>query len=214
MKPAAAKSTVAPVPTAAEIQQYLPLVHQVVARFMGKLPPNVLREDLVAAGTFGLIDSLRKNGVERGPKFEWYARIRIRGSILDELRAQDWLTRRARSKVTAQNSVGSIPPPAKRSAVIGFDDLPGGIQGMNMSDPTSRTPLELVEEGFDNALMAEAVALLPERERRIVTLHYFQGIQFKEIAAELKVSEPRISQLHTRAMGMLRSSLSATRDAA
>jgi RNA polymerase sigma factor FliA len=214
MKPAARLTALAPVPTAAEIQQYLPLVHQVVARFMGKLPPNVLRDDLVAAGTFGLIDSLRKNGKDRSPTFEWYARIRIRGSILDELRAQDWLTRRARSKVTAQNSVGSIPPPSKRSTVIGFDDLPGGMQGMNMTDPTSRTPLDLVEEGFDNALMAEAVASLPERERHIVTLHYFQGIQFKEIAAELKVSEPRISQLHTRAMGMLRNSLSATHDAA
>jgi RNA polymerase sigma factor for flagellar operon FliA len=200
-------------PTAAEITQYLPLVHQVVARFMGKLPPNVLRDDLVAAGTFGLIDSLRKNGHERGPTFEWYARIRIRGSILDELRAQDWLTRRARSKANAQNGV-SILPPSKRSTVIGFDDLPGGMQGMNLSDPTSRTPLDLVEQGFDNALMAEAVSCLPERERRIVTLHYFQGIQFKEIAAEFKVSEPRISQLHTRAMGLLRDALSGTRDAA
>ena len=104
-----------------------------------------------------------------------------------------------------------VPPPSKRSAVIGFDDLPGGMQGMNLSDPTSRTPLDLVEERFDNALMADAVALLPERERRNVTLHYFQGIQFKEIASELKVSEPRISQLHTRAMGMLRSSLAASR---
>src|SRR4029079_2609779 len=70
------------VPTAPEIKKYMPLVHQAVARFMGKLPPNVLREDLVAAGTFGLIDSLRKNGAERGPTFEWYARIRIRGAVV------------------------------------------------------------------------------------------------------------------------------------
>src|ERR1700733_544925 len=74
-------------PTREELTLYMPLVHQVVGRVLRKLPPNVLRDDLVAAGAFGLIDALRKS-VDRGPAFDWYARIRIRGAVVDELRSQ------------------------------------------------------------------------------------------------------------------------------
>ena len=206
MKPLA--RPLAPTPTAAEIREFMPLVHQMVARFMGKLPPNVLREDLVAAGTFGLIDSLRKNGADRSPTFEWYARIRIRGAIVDELRAQDWLTRRARSRATAaqQSARGSVPPPSARSAVVGFDDLPNGLPPASTLDAC--TPLDLVEQAFDRQALVDALETLPERERRIVKMHYFQGTQFKAIAQEMGVSEPRISQLHSRAVSLLRAALS------
>jgi len=207
MKPAKTVASARHAPTTEEIQTYMPLVHQVVARFMGKLPPNVLREDLVAAGAFGLIDSLRRNGEDRGPTFEWYARIRIRGAIVDELRNQDWLTRRARSKVTAQNARGSLPPPSARSAVLGFDDLPGGMSGLNFVNTDSRTPLEQVEASYDRRALAEAMDRLPQRERHIITSHYFHGAQLKEIAAELGVSEPRVSQLHARAVELLRSAI-------
>ena len=93
-------------PTREELDLYMPLVRQVVARVLRKLPPNVLREDLISAGTFGLIDALRKS-VDRGPAFEWYARVRIRGAVVDELRAQDWLTRRARSRITRAQADGT-----------------------------------------------------------------------------------------------------------
>jgi RNA polymerase sigma factor for flagellar operon FliA len=188
--------------TAEDIKAYLPLVRQVVARFLRKLPPNVLRDDLMAAGTFGLIDSLRKNGEDRSPTFEWYARIRIRGAILDELRAQDWLTRRARSRVTASAVEGQ----SGRAVVIGFDDLTDAGR-QSLLDQTTPSPLEIVEGNAERAALAEAVGQLLERERLIVTLHYFQGVQFKTIAAQLGVSEPRVSQLHSRAMAKLKAIL-------
>src|SRR5215467_8820453 len=97
--------SVAQIPTREELALYMPLVHQVVGRVLRKLPPNVLRDDLVAAGSFGLIDALRKS-VDRGPAFEWYARIRIRGAVVDELRAQDWLTRRARTRLAKTRAAG------------------------------------------------------------------------------------------------------------
>src|ERR1700730_1751196 len=106
-------------PTREELTLYLPLVHQVVGRVLRKLPPNVLRDDLVAAGSFGLIDALRKSA-DRGPAFDWYARIRIRGAVVDELRTQDWLTRRARTRVTKAQAHGE----ARGATVVGFDDLP------------------------------------------------------------------------------------------
>src|SRR5258708_36029713 len=99
MKPGASNLLLANTPTREELALYMPLVHQVVGRVLRKLPPNVLRDDLVAAGSFGLIDALRKS-VDRGPAFDWYARIRIRGAVVDELRSQDWLTRRGRTRAT------------------------------------------------------------------------------------------------------------------
>jgi RNA polymerase sigma factor for flagellar operon FliA len=188
-------------PTREELTAYMYLVHQVVARLLRKLPPNVLRDDLVAAGAFGLVDALRKS-TERGPAFDWYARIRIRGAVVDELRAQDWLTRRARTRLARAQAQGE----GTAVAVVGFDDLPES-QAQGLADESVATPQEQVEQRMDRIALERAVALLPEREASIVGWHYFDGVPFKTIAMRLSVSEPRVSQLHARAMGRLRASL-------
>lgn len=197
--------------TCEEIQAYMPLVHQVVARTLRRLPPNVLRDDLVAAGTYGLMDALRKQPRDqRGPDFEWYARTRIRGAIFDELRNLDWLSRGARAEVNAavesehdRRTSGTI--------VIGFDDLPEARRNVAATDDES--PLDLAERNSERIALSRAVDRLPEREAQIVNLHYFQGVPFKQIAAMLGVSEPRISQLHARAMKLMRAILEEGEDA-
>jgi RNA polymerase sigma factor for flagellar operon FliA len=194
-------------PTREELTLYMPLVHQVVARMLRRLPPNVLRDDLVAAGAFGLIDAIRKSA-DRGPAFEWYARIRIRGAVVDELRSQDWLTRRARTRVTQAQANGT----SSGAAVIGFDDLPES-QAQSFVDESMASPHEQVEQRMDRVALERAVALLPEREANIVGWHYFDNVPFKVIAVRLGVSEPRISQLHARAMGRLREVMTERRDA-
>lgn len=192
-------------PSRQDITELMPLVHQVVARMLRRLPPNVLRDDLVAAGTYGLVDALRKNP-ERGPAFEWYARIRIRGAVVDELRSQDWLTRRARTRVTKAQAEGQ-----RGTSVVGFDDLPES-QAQALVDESAANPHEQVERKMDMRALQQAVRALPEREANIVGWHYFDGVPFKVIAARLGVSEPRISQLHSRAMGLLKSKLGGARD--
>src|SRR5258708_38516584 len=149
MRPCAARSA-ATTPTREELATYMHLVHQVVGRLLRKLPPNVLRDDLVAAGTFGLVDALRKSS-DRGPAFEWYARIRIRGAVVDELRAQDWLTRRARTRLERAQAMGELGS----VAVVGFDDLPES-QAHSFVDEAMASPQEEVERrrqrvGFDRA---------------------------------------------------------------
>ncbi len=89
---------------------------------------------------------------------------------------------------------------------MGFDDLPE-VQSASLVDESSANPEEEVEQHSERAALQRAVALLPEREASIVTWHYFEGVAFKDIAARLGVSEPRISQLHARAMGRLRTNL-------
>jgi RNA polymerase sigma factor FliA len=194
-------------PTREELTLYMPLVHQVVGRVLRKLPPNVLRDDLVAAGAFGLIDALRKS-VDRGPAFDWYARIRIRGAVVDELRSQDWLTRRARTRAAKAQALGE----GCGASVVGFDDLPES-QAQAFVDESIASPQEQVEQRMDRVALERAVKLLPEREGNIVAWHYFEGVPFKAIASRLGVSEPRISQLHARAMGRLRTTLADHRGA-
>jgi RNA polymerase sigma factor for flagellar operon FliA len=209
MKPCATAkpAPVATAPTREELTAYAYLVHQVVARVLRKLPPNVLRDDLVAAGTFGLVDALRKSA-DRGPAFDWYARIRIRGAVVDELRSQDWLTRRARTRAAKAQAQGE----GCGASVVGFDDLPES-QAQAFVDESVASPQEQVEQRMDRVALERAVGLLPEREANIVAWHYFEGVPFKAIASRLGVSEPRVSQLHARAMGRLRTTLAEHRGA-
>ncbi len=210
---ASAETAATQVIETAEIETYLPLVHQQVARFLRKLPPNVLREDLVAAGMIGLIDSLRKNGKDRGPAFEWYARIRVRGAILDELRAEDWLSRRARAKVTqAKAEAGTTSAHGKGGAAgtfVRLDDLLAYDTNLDFADAAEMRPCALLESRQDIRGLLDAVKSLPERERFIITAHYLEGVQMKVIAKQLGVSEPRVSQIHTRAVERLRAALTA-----
>jgi RNA polymerase sigma factor for flagellar operon FliA len=183
------------------LREYLPLVHQEVGRLARRLPANVLRDDLVAAGVFGLVDSLRRNGGDEGGAFTWYARTRIRGAVFDELRAQDWLPRRARRAATSAQSAttrwGHV------HAVVSYHDESALEEALQMA-MQSDDPVEQIEARSLHRVLVRAIEQLPERERRIVGMHYFHGVKFKDIGAELGVSEPRISQLHARALGLLR----------
>ena len=179
------------------LREHLPLVYQVVGSMARRLPANVLRDDLVAAGVFGLVDSLRKNGGDIGDGFEWYARTRIRGAIVDELRAQDWLPRRARRAAATHSAT------ARWNVVVSVEDV-SGLEDALHAAVVTEDPVEQIEARSQHRALARAIELLPERERRIVGMHYFKGLRFKDIGAELGVSEPRISQLHARALGRLR----------
>jgi len=181
------------------IKNYLPLVNQIVAQIARRLPANVLRDDLFSAGVFGLVDSLRRNGGDSGETFEWYARTRIRGAVVDELRAQDWLTRRARAAVTASGEETE----GRTGALVSLDDVTPADEWTHLAS-TEDDPAAAVEAMDNYRALARAMEKLPERERRIVGMHYFDGVKFKDIGAELGVSEPRVSQLHARALGLLR----------
>ena len=192
-------------PTREAIEAYLPLVQQTVRRFLRKLPANVSKDDLTSAGVFGLMDALKKNGGSNGPAFEWYARIRIRGAIVDELRQQDWLPRRARWAVSSGSEAMGAGGAA--TAVVSLEDMAVGEQATALIDEETANPADQAEANDTRARLVQAVSTLPDRERLIVSMHYFEGVRFKEIGALLGVSEPRISQLHARAMEKLRVTL-------
>jgi RNA polymerase sigma factor for flagellar operon FliA len=181
------------------LEEFTPLVRKIAGGFQRKLPRNVLREDLIAAGMSGLWDAIRRHPDGGDDSFEWYVRVRIRGAILDELRAQDWLPRRARAAAEANAGTDAyVPPPS----VVRIDDVSEWEQNRCLADSSSSE--SAVAAKFTQETLVKAVELLPERERHIVSSHYFRGVKFKDLGAELGVSEPRISQLHSRAIARLK----------
>ncbi len=244
-------------PTEEALALHMHLVHRIVAHFMRRLPRSVQREDLVAAGTLGLFHALRSTTHTCAEMFEGYARIRIRGAIVDELRRHDWSPRRRRepaevapeetSKGTRplpnggslralpsptdnaqpvdqratpdapDASASAAPPSPTRSAkprfrisVVGFDDLPPHFTAALEEERES--PLDEVEFKWTSEKLYEAIAQLPDRERMIIQMRYFDGLPSKVIASTLGLSEARISQLHARATARLKALLAESRD--
>lgn len=210
-----AERTAKAMPTSEDIAEHLPLVERIVAHFMRRLPRSVQREDLMAAGMIGLFNALRWSAHTCPEMFASYARIRIRGSIVDELRRHDWSPRRRKetpaattesaSNVTPINAASAPDPAAQarpRVTVVAFDDLWAGAASGFAEE--SASPLESMLERREHEALHTAVAALPEREREIVRMRYFQGMPSKAIANIMGLSEARISQLHARAMTHLR----------
>jgi RNA polymerase sigma factor for flagellar operon FliA len=185
-----------------DVEAYLPLVRRLARRVHRKVPPNVLLDDLVSAGTLGLLDALRRFDGVRDQRFEWYLHVRIRGAILDELRRLDWLSRRQRAAMASDSSThGAV-------AIVAFEELPAHHR--DLASPDAASPADLAEQRLHGVALAAAIARLPEREGTIVSMHYYEGHALKEIATVLGVSEARVSQLHLRALALLHGLMAPT----
>lgn len=214
------------------IENYLPLVKLVAGRVAISLPQHVDRDDLISSGFFGLLDAIERYDLSRNVKFETYAVTRIRGSILDTIRSQDWLPATVRQKARQyEQALAELESRLGRSATdsetaealgISVEQLHTLINQLNAS---TLVPLEdfiqseaaagnitspsqtIEEEEVKNSLM-RAIDKLPEKEKLVVTLYYYEELTLKEISLILKLSEARISQLHTKAIFRLRGALS------
>ena len=179
---------------------HMHLVLSIVADFMRRVPRSVQREDLVAAGSVGLLHALRSKKHTCPEMLAAYARIRIRGAVIDELRRHDWSPRRRRTAVVPADGTlaatdGSQPVERPGVVIIGLDDLPP-THSIREQGPS---PLEEVETRRSNVEIRIAVEKLPPRERTIVNMRYFQDVPSKTIASTLGLSEARVSQLLARA---------------
>jgi RNA polymerase sigma factor for flagellar operon FliA len=230
------------------ILHYSPLVKYVAGRVGVGLPPNIEQADLVSYGIFGLIDAIEKFDLERAIKFETYAISRIRGAIIDELRAIDWIPRSVRYKAReVEKAYAQLEATLKRTPsesevadamgismgelrqifsqvsfvnVVALDELlnVGGEKGDKLSlvdtleDHKAEDPVAAFESEETKYLLAKAINMLPEREKIVVTLYYYEGLTLAEIGQVLGVTESRICQMHTKAVLQLRAKLSETHD--
>jgi RNA polymerase sigma factor for flagellar operon FliA len=233
------------------IVTYAPLVKYVAGRLGSGLPAHVDDEDLVSYGLLGLIGAIERYDPDRDVKFETYAIARIRGAIIDELRALDWVPRSVRSRARdieraiaeLEGKLGRAPTDEEISKKLGFseDELNESLSEISRSSiaaldelwtisGTSGDQVALIDTIEDTEApdpqsslsqtelreaIADAIARLPEREKLVVTLYYYEELTLREIGEVLGVTESRVSQLHTKAVLRLKARLSgsATRTA-
>ncbi|MBA1445647.1 MAG: RNA polymerase sigma factor FliA [Chromatiales bacterium] len=212
------------------------LVKRIAYHMMNRLPPNVQADDLIQAGMLGLLEASRNYDPTQGASFETYAGIRIRGSMLDEIRRSDWtprsVHRKARMVADAmriiENEEGrdardsevadaldmsiqqyhQILKDASGCRIFSLDELSAvGEIAPERSLDSLQGPFEgLQKDAFKQAL-ADAIAGLPERERLVVVMYYDDELNLREIGLVLGVSESRICQIHSQATLRLRSRL-------
>jgi RNA polymerase sigma factor for flagellar operon FliA len=239
------KGTASPVARERLILHYAPLVKYVASRVATGLPASVEQADLVSYGMFGLIDALTKFEPARGNKFETYAIPRIKGAIIDELRAMDWVPRSVRYKAREiEKAYADLESMLKRApsekevaerlgvslgelhemvnqisfnSVLALDELLSvgtdrGEQVSLLDTLADRTtdPTTGLEGQETRGLLAAAINSLSEREKIVVTLYYFEGLTLAEIGEILGVTESRVCQIHTKAVGQLRLQLVET----
>jgi RNA polymerase sigma factor for flagellar operon FliA len=221
------------------IMQHLSTVRYVARRVHERLPQHVDLEDLISAGTVGLIDAAAKFDLRKKVQFKSYAQFRIRGAILDSLRVLDWSPRVLRRKGRAiEEAIRSLTqslghPPSEQEIAFELElSLPeyqrllGDLKGLELGSlHTERTegsdeqemayipgspeedPLFQFLKGELRQRLVNAIEELPEKERMVLTLYYYEELTMKEIALTLGVVESRVSQIRSSAILRLRSAL-------
>ncbi len=225
----------APTPTRDQlITEHLPIVGHLVRELMHRLPAHVNRDDLMSAGTVALVLSARGFDPSRGVPFARFAAIRIRGALTDELRTMDWASRAVRSRAREVESTRSAlaarlarsPQRHEVAEAMGIrvseiDAVDADVHRASVLSLQSLTPDDTAEllptsnDGPEHLLLRreqlgmlkDAVAGLPERLRTVVEQYFFAQRKMADIAAELGVTESRVSQLRSEALAMLRAGM-------
>lgn len=213
------------------IEEYAPLVKVVAGRMNLQFGFAVEFDDLVSYGIFGLIDAVSKFNPELNVKFETYASLRIRGTILDQLRKFDWAPREARSKQKEWNeAVAKVmlkkgnsyqAEDVRKELNLNEEDFAKFCDKINIMDVISMdeymdngsdigeinnnySPEKMAERKNLKELIVNALDSLTEKQKQVVTLSYYEELTQKEIANVMNVTESRVSQLHSAAMAQLK----------
>ncbi len=223
------------------IIEYAPLIKFIAQKIAVRLPSNIEFDDLVSSGVIGLMDAIDKYDPTRDNKFKTYAEFRIRGAILDELRAQDWVPRSVREKakqlervhLRLEQRLGRMPNEdevtkelqiskeeyydllnqVKSVSLLSLDEagsfnssdrksILSLLESCKIPSPITQLNLKALKE-----VVTKAIESLPEKQRLVLSLYYYEDLNLKEIGDVLEVTESRVSQLHTQAILWLRRKL-------
>jgi RNA polymerase sigma factor for flagellar operon FliA len=226
------------------VLEYAPLIKFIAQKIAVRLPSNIELDDLISSGVIGLMDAIDKYDPTRDNKFKTYAEFRIRGAILDELRAQDWVPRSIRDKAklldktmaNLEADLGRIPTDEEVAKTLNvsideFHELLNQVrpvsllsidesqtfsnvdkksilnilEGCKLNNPFNQLNIKSVKD-----IVTHAIEELPERQRLVLSLYYYEDLNLKEIGKVLRVTESRVSQLHAQAVSRLRNKLAQT----
>ena len=224
------------------VERHAPLVKRIAHHLIARLPASVLVDDLIQAGMIGLLEAAKNFDGSKGASFETFAGIRIRGSMLDEIRKGDWTPRSVHKNSRAiTQAISQVEKATGRDArdidvaerlqvsvqeyhqmlnevnagkLVGIEDL-GVSEDVLTTDATKgeNSPFENMVQGSFQKALAQAITTLPEREAIVLSLYYDEELNLREIGEVLEVSESRVSQIHSQAMLKLKSKMQSWRTA-
>ncbi len=211
-----------------QIVRHASLVKRIAYHLLNRLPPTVQIDDLIQAGMVGLLEAASNFDAEMGASFETFAGIRIRGSMIDEIRRSDWTPRSVHRKFRSvseairkiENETGEDAKDADVATALGIslgdyhqilidssssriysiDTMEENTQDAAISSSSEITPEEAFSQSEYQQQLAEAVRQLPEKEQLVMSLYYDDELNFREIGEILEVTESRICQLHGQAL--------------
>lgn len=222
------------------IKEFLPVVRYTAYRLSWKLPPQISVDDLISVGLNGLIEALDR--FEQGKvKLKTYAQYRIKGAMLDELRAVEWMPRSRKKKINTLKGMADklekelermpeddevasalnisldeyyqILEESHRGASFKFENFetfserPDVNVIDNIEDPNDNNPLSLLVEKDQKKTMARVIDELPEKEKMVLSLYYWEELTMKEVGVVLGLTESRVCQLHNQALSRLKAKI-------
>lgn len=217
------------------LDEYLPLVRRQALSMQVRLPASVELDDLIQAGTVGLLEAVGRFDASQGASFTTFASQRIRGAMLDELRSRDWLPRSVRrnarmvdeavrrleqhlGRAAEENEIATeldmeleeyrqLLNDTNSGNLLPFEMLLEEGAEPGVEDSSQDTPLQQFLDGEKRDQLVAGIEALPEREKLLMALYYQEELNLKEIGAVLGVTESRVSQLHSQAVSRLRARL-------
>ncbi|CAA9890981.1 RNA polymerase sigma factor FliA [Candidatus Methylobacter favarea] len=219
-----------------QVMQHVPLVKRIACHLMNRLPDSVQVDDLIQAGMLGLLEAISNYDATQGASFDTYAGIRIRGSMLDEVRRSDWTPRSVHKKSrmisdairSIENSTGREARASDVAGYLGMDIdeynhilqdsiscrifsveelAQTGDHYLDESQSLEEEPLDRLSRNDFHQALASAIMGLPEREQLVISLYYDEELNLREIGEVMNISESRVSQISSQAVLRLRSRL-------
>jgi len=222
------------------IEEYLPVIKHLAYKITKGFDDETTTEDLISAGIMGLLEAFEKYDPKRGAQLKTYAYLRIRGAMIDELRAKDWFSRHTRTKAKKieetirrlENRLGRHPfdeeiadelnldmddyltliKDYKNLSIISIEDIYESVgedreKIMRYVMDEGQSPEDFAEFKDIESLLAKEIDRLPEKQKLVLSLYYYEDLNLKEIAAVLDITEARVCQIHSQALLNLRATI-------